>query len=312
MTVTIADIDAARSRIAGSVRSTPVVAADCDQAPLPGRVALKLECLQVTGSFKPRGAVNALRTLPPEVAARGLVTASGGNHGLAVAYAAASAGVPATIFLPESVAPEKVEKLCDWGAEPVIGGKVWDESNAAALAHARDRGQAYVHPFADPAVIAGQGTLGLEIIEQVPDAGTLLVAIGGGGLIAGIATAVKARHPGVRVVGIEPVGAATLYESRRAGRIVTLPRIDTAAVTLAPRASDPLTFGIVDRLVDDIVLVDDAAMRAAARWLWLEHNVAAELSGAAAIAALQTGSWRPRPGERVVAIVCGVGRDGMA
>ena len=311
MTITIDDIDAAGRRIDGLVRRTPVTEADPAKAPLPGRVVLKLECLQVTGSFKPRGAINALRSLTPDVAARGLVTASGGNHGLAVAYACKVAGVPAAIYLPESVTREKVEKLRAWDAEPVIVGTVWDESNAAALAHARETGRPYIHPFADPAVMAGQGTLGLEIMAQVPDAETILVAIGGGGLIAGIATAIKARHPGVRVIGIEPVGAATLHESRKAGRVVTLPRIDTAAVTLAPRASDPLTFSVVNRLVDDIVLVDDEAMRAAARWLWFEHNVAAELSGAAAIAALQTGAWRPRRDERVVAIVCGVGRDGI-
>jgi threonine dehydratase len=289
-----------------------MIAADRAHAPLPGRVFLKLECLQVTGSFKPRGAINALRSLAPDVAARGLVTASGGNHGLAVAYAGHIAGVPATIYLPETVAPEKVEKLRAWGAEPVVVGKVWDDSNAAGQAFARAQGRAFLHPFADPAVMAGQGTLGLEMLEEVPDADAYLVAIGGGGLIAGVATAIKAKRPAAKVIGIEPVGAATLYESRKAGRVITLPRIDTAAVTLAPRASDPRTFDVVNRLVDEIVLVDDAAMRAAARWLWFEHNVAAELSGAAAIAALQTGAWQPRPDERLVAIVCGVGRDGIA
>ncbi len=311
MSLTLDDIRDARDRIAGAVRLTPVIEAAPARAPLPGRVALKLECLQVTGSFKPRGAMNALRRLDPAAAARGLVTASGGNHGLAVAYAGSMAGVPATIFLPRSVAADKVAKLKALGAEVVVTGEVWDDSNVAALARAAEGGQAYIHPFADPAVIAGQGTLGLELLEQVPDADTLLVAIGGGGLIAGVATAAKALKPGIRVIGVEPTGAPTLLESRRAGMVVTLPRITTAAGTLAPRATDPRTFAIVEAHVDDIVLVDDDAMRAAARWLWLEHNVAAELSGAAAVAALATGAWTPRADERVVAIVCGVGTDGI-
>lgn len=311
MPLTLQDIEQARLRIAGAVRRTPVIEAAPAKAGLPGRVALKLECLQVTGSFKPRGALNALRSLPPEAAARGLVTASGGNHGLAVAYAGHMAGVPATIFLPKSVSPAKVAKLEAWGAEVVVTGEVWDDSNVAALAHAAAGGQAYIHPFADPAVMAGQGTLALELLEQVPDAETLLVAIGGGGLIAGVATAAKALRPGIRVIGVEPTGAPTLLESRRAGSVVTLPSIATAAGTLAPRASDPRTFAVVERHVDDIVLVDDDAMRDAARWLWFEHNVAAELSGAAAVAALQTSAWVPKADERVVAIVCGVGTDGI-
>ena len=311
MPLTLADIEHARVRIAGAVRRTPVVEAVPTGDPLPGRVALKLECLQVTGSFKPRGATNALRSLDPAAAARGLVTASGGNHGLAVGYVGQQAGLPTTIFLPESVTPAKVERLKALGATVRVTGRVWDDSNAAALAHAAESGQAYIHPFADPAVMAGQGTLGLEILDQVPDADTILVAIGGGGLAAGLATAAKALRPDIRIVGIEPTGAPTLLESRRAGRLVTLAEITTRAGTLAPRTSAPETFQLIESHVDDIVLVDDEAMREAARWLWLEHNVAAELSGAAAVAALQTGAYRPAAKERVVAIVCGVGTDGI-
>ncbi|BBK30540.1 threonine dehydratase [Stella humosa] len=311
MSVTIADIERAQARIAGAVRRTPWVEAAPARAALAGRVALKLECLQVTGSFKPRGAINALRSLDPAAAARGLVTASGGNHGLAVAFAGHGAGLPATIFLPETVPAAKVAALKSWGADVRIEGAVWDDSNRAALAHAQSSGQAYLHPFGDPAVMAGQGTLGLEILEQIPDADTLLVAIGGGGLAAGVATAAKARRPGIRIVGIEPTGAPTLYESHRAGRVVTLDRVTTAAGTLAPKATDPRTFAVIERHVDDFILVDDEQMRTAARWLWQEHNVAAELSGAAAVAALMAGAYKPRADERVVAIVCGVGTDGI-
>ncbi|BBK37964.1 serine/threonine dehydratase [Allostella sp. ATCC 35155] len=312
MTVTLDDIRQARTRIAGALRHTPVVEAAPARDPLPGRVALKLECLQVTGSFKPRGATNALRSLDPAAAARGLTTASGGNHGLAVAWAGWRAGLPTTIFLPQSVPASKVAKFEQWGATVRVTGSVWDESNEAALAHAAQSGQAYIHPFGDPRVMAGQGTLGLELLEQVPDAETLLVAIGGGGLIAGVATAAKAVRPGIRVVGVEPVGAPTLRESRLAGRLVTLPAITTEAGTLAPRRSAEATFAAIEAHVDDIVLVDDPAMRTAARWLWNEHAIAAEMSGAAAVAALMTGAYRPRADERVAIIVCGAGTDGIA
>src|SRR5262249_14082938 len=156
---------------------------------------LKLESLQVTGSFKARGAVNAVLGLPEENLRRGIVTASGGNHGLAVAYAGRTAGVPATIFLPPSVAPDKLAKLDAWGARVVISGEAWDDSNRAALEYAEAKGRAYIHPFADPQVIAGQGTIGLEILDEAPELDTLLVATGGGGLICGIAIAAKALKP---------------------------------------------------------------------------------------------------------------------
>src|SRR5208337_1587224 len=154
---------------------------------LANGLIFKLECLQVTGSFKPRGAVSAVFALPPERLRRGIVTASGGNHGLAVAYAGRVAGVSTTIFLPRSAAADKVAKLDTWGARVVISGEAWDDSNRAALQYAAAEGLAFVHPFADPDVIAAQGTIALEILEEAPDLDTLLVAIGGGGLISGIA-----------------------------------------------------------------------------------------------------------------------------
>jgi threonine dehydratase len=181
----IADIRTAAERIRGFVRQTPLLpAAPTQEHPdLARGLLLKLECLQVTGSFKPRGAINAVLALPQEKLRRGIVTASGGNHGLAVAYAGRAAGVPATIFLPRSAATEKIDRLRSWGARVVIDGEAWDDSNRAALRHAEAEGLAYIHPFADPAVIAGQGTIALEILREAPGLDTLLVAIGGGGLI---------------------------------------------------------------------------------------------------------------------------------
>lgn len=307
----LAAIRLAAQRVAGRIRRTPLVEATQDKHELPGRVFLKLESLQVTGSFKARGALNTLASLSREEVARGVITASGGNHGLAVAYAGHVAQTPATIYLPRNVPAAKIAKLEAWGARVVLEGEVWDEANRAALARAGRDGLTYIHPFADPRVIAGQGTLGLELLEEAPALDTLVVAIGGGGLISGVALAAKALKPAIKVVGVEPVGAPTLHDSLKAGRLVELARIDTAANTLAPRRSEPINLQIVARHVDEIVLVDDAEMREAARWLWFEHGVAAELSGAASVAALLAGRYRPGEAERVCALVCGAGTDGI-
>ncbi len=308
-TVTLESVQEAAARIEGRIRRTPMLAATAlREPPAAGALRLKLENLQVTGSFKPRGALNKVLRQPRP---RPLVAASGGNHGLGVAYAARAVGAPATVFLPSTAPPDKARKLREWGAAVEVGGSVFDEAEQAALAFADAEGAVYVHPFADPDVIAGQGTLGLELLEEAPDADTLLVAVGGGGLIAGVATAVKALDPSVRVVGVEPVGAPTLHESLKAGRPVALERIRTEAGSLAPLRSAALNLALIAAGVDRIVLVSDDDMRRAARWLWFEMGVAAELAGAAALAAAMSGAYRPGPGERVVAVVCGAGRDGF-
>ncbi|HVG07573.1 MAG TPA: threonine/serine dehydratase [Thermoanaerobaculia bacterium] len=310
--VDLAEIRAARERLRRHVRRTPLVrAVGLREAPA-GRLSLKLETLQVTGSFKARGATNKVLTLPPDQVGKGLVTASGGNHGLGVAYAGWLAKVPATIFLPANVPQAKIARFEAWGAEVVREGTVWDEADQAAREVAERKGLAYVHAFADPAVVAGQGTIGLEILEDAPETGVVLVAIGGGGLISGVATAVKAMAPGVRVIGVEPVGAPTLYESVRAGAVVELERITTAANTLAPRRSAEMNLRIIQKTVEEIVLVTDEEMREAARWLWLELGIAAELSGAAAVAAWLNGKVLVGEGESVCGLVCGAGSEGVA
>jgi threonine dehydratase len=309
----IDEVRSAAGRMRGYVRRTPLLAAAPikDRRELAAGLLLKLEALQATGSFKARGAISAVFALPPEQLRRGIATASGGNHGLAVAYAGWASGVPATIFLPRSVAADKIAKLDAWGARVVMSGEVWDDSNRAALQYAETEGLAYIHPFADPSVIAGQGTIAVEILDEAPDLDTLLVAIGGGGLISGVAIAAKALKPGIRIIGVEPVGAPTLHDSLAAGCLVELASLDTAAVTLAPRRSEALNLAIIREAVERIVLVDDAEMRAAACWLWHEIGVAAELSGAAAVAALLSGAYRPQKDERICAIVCGAGTDGI-
>jgi threonine dehydratase len=311
--ISLEDIREAAARLAGKVRHTPMLAASNLKSPLvaDGTLMLKLELLQVTGSFKARGATNRLLSLTPEQLQRGIITASGGNHGLATARAGYLAGVPTTVFLPTNAAPDKIAKLKAWGAELKIVGSAWHEANAAALELVEQTGAAYFHPFADPAVVAGQGTVGLEILEQMPDVDTVLVAMGGGGLISGVATAVKTLAPHVRVIGIEAEGSPVLLRSLEAGRNIALEQVTTSVATMACARSDDRIFELVRDRVDAIVLVSDAEMLAAAKWLWFELGLAADLSGAAAIAALREGRIATVPGERVCAIVCGAGPDAI-
>lgn len=310
--ITLADVEAARARIKDRVRRTPMLGASQMRHPLSGLdVTMKLESLQVTGSFKARGAMNKVMTLPQEQIAKGLVTASGGNHGLAMARTGFVAGVKTTIFLPSSVVPDKVAKLRGWGAQVEIVGKVFDEANAAALTFAKETGEAYVHPFSDPLVVAGQGTLALEILEDMPDCDTILIAIGGGGLITGMATALKALKPNVRIIGIEPEGSPTLKASLDAGHVVTLDQVTTKVATMACRRTDDTLFAHVRGKIDEMILVSDAEMEEAARNLWFEFGVATDLSGAASLAALRSGRLSFRAGEKICALVCGAGTDGV-
>jgi len=310
--IDIGDIEAAAKRIAGHIRRTPMLHADqCAAPPGDADLWLKLENLQPTGSFKARGATNKLLTTPPAALVNGIVTASGGNHGLATARAARIAGVPATVFVPATVSAEKVDKLLKWGADVRRVGELWDESNREAIAFAERTGAIYFHPFADPAVVAGQGTLGIEIVDELPDVETVIVAIGGGGLIAGIATAVRAKKPSARIVGVEPTGSPTLQASLAAGEVVRLSQVTTRVATMACGRTVEPVFEIVRRCVDEVMLIADEEMLEATRWLWFEFGVAADLSGAAAVAALRAGRVRVRPGERVCGLVCGAGSEGV-
>jgi threonine dehydratase len=308
----ISDIEAARERITPYVRRTPVMEALLARDPLPSaaRVTMKLELNQVTGSFKARGAMNRLLGASKGEIRNGIVTASGGNHGLAVARTASVAGVPAVIYVPENVSPAKVEKMRRWNADVRIVGSDWSVSNEAALDHVRTTGAAYFHPFADPLVVAGQGTLGLEILDQIADFDTIVVAIGGGGLISGLSTAIKARRPDVRVIAVEPTGSPTIKASLEAGHVVTLPEITSRVPTMSCRRTDERLFEIARRNIEDVVLVSDNAMLAASQWLWFEFGIAADLSGAASIAALQSGHPVFSGSRHVCALICGAGAEG--
>jgi threonine dehydratase len=312
--IELAEIEAARQRIAPHVRNTQTLAyaQQKDGPTSAASVVMKLELLQAAGSFKARGAMNRLLTLDSAQLERGIVTASGGNHGLAIARSAHVMKAAAQIFLPSNVAPDKVVKLKQWGASVEIVGHVWDDANAAALAWAERTGATYAHPFSDPIVVAGQGTLGLDILEDIPDVDVILVAIGGGGLITGLSTAVKAKRPSTRIIGIEPVGSPTLHACLEAGRLVALDRLETRVATMSCRQTDQAIFEVVRRNVDEIVLISDDEMERAARSLWFEFGIAADMSGAASVAVLQSGQVAFKPGERVCALICGAGVDGLA
>ncbi|HEX8954082.1 MAG TPA: threonine/serine dehydratase [Polyangia bacterium] len=299
--VALDDVRAARERIAPHVRVTPVVRWRDD-------VWLKLEQLQMGGSFKARGACNRVFAADAAQLAHGVVTASGGNHGLGVAYAATRRGVPATIYLPERAPQSTARRLGEMGARVERHGRDWDDAWAVAAAHAERTGALLVHPFEDPEVIAGQGTIGLELLEQLGRFDVVVVAIGGGGLIGGIALVVKALAPSVRVVGVEPTGATAMKDSMAAGRLVALDKVETIAGTLAPRNVGPHTLALARRFVDEVVLVGDDELRSAMKTLWSELRVLVEPAGAAAVAAVAGGHVDARH-ERVAVLVCGANLD---
>jgi threonine dehydratase len=307
-TVGLAEIQAAAERIRPYVRRTPLLDLGRTlRTALPWDVVLKLESLQVTGSFKPRGALNALLALPQQAIKGGVVTASGGNHGLGVAYAARTLGVPATVYVPETAPLVKQQRIASWGATVRLVGREYAEAAAAAHDDAERNGRPYLHAYADAPIVAGQGTVALEFVEDAgaPALDYLLVAIGGGGLIAGMATAVS-EMPWLTVVGIEPEGAATLYAAWQAGGPVDVPRLDSfASDALGARRTGELNYALARQHVARVELVTDDDIRAAQRFLWEEVQLVAEPGGAAALAGLLSGKARVPEGARVGVLVCG-------
>ena len=302
------EIEAAAERIRRYIRRTPVLELGrTARTALAWDVVLKLESLQVTGSFKPRGALNALLSLPRARIDGGVVTASGGNHGLGVAYAARTLGVSATVYVPETAPLVKRERIASWGAEVRLAGREYAQAAAAAHADAKRNGRPYLHAYDDAAVIAGQGTVALEFVEDAgsPQLDYVLVAVGGGGLIAGVATAV-AEMPWLTVVGIEPEGAATLYAAWQEGAPTDIDRLDSfAADALGARRVGDLNYALARQHVARVELVHDDDIRAAQRFLWEEVQLVAEPGGAAALAGLLSGKARIPEGARVGVLVCG-------
>jgi len=303
--VSLESLHAARERIAPYVRHTPLMPLPALRADLPPQLRLKLENLQVTGSFKARGVFNTLLQLDATQRARGVVAASGGTHGAALAYGAWRLGLPATIFLPERASADRVARIATWGAQVIKHGDVWDDAHARACEQAAATGQVYVHPFDASHTLEGQGTLGLELLDDLPELDCVLIAIGGGGLIAGMASAIKQIRPQVQIVGVEPVGAASMRYAIEAGRVIALPEVRTIADTLAPRSVCERTLALTKRYVDTIVTVSDDQMVDAMRWLWAECNQLVEPSGAAVIAALRSGAFDVSEHTQPAALICG-------
>ena len=283
------------------IRRTPIVDVDAaDFGIKAARLVLKLESLQHAGSFKSRGAFTHLLTR--SVPAAGVVAASGGNHGAAVAYAAMKRQVPAKIFVPKIASSAKIQQISDYGADLAIGGERYADALAASEVWVAQSGALPIHAFDQEETLLGQGTVGLELEEQAGDITTLLVAVGGGGLIAGIAAWYQGR---INVVGVEPEQAPTLTRALAAGRPVDAEAGGIAADSLAPRRVGELVFPIIQRHIGATVLVTDDAIRDAQRRLWQLLRVVAEPGGAAALAALISGRYVPGANERVAVLICG-------
>ncbi|HEX6052216.1 MAG TPA: threonine/serine dehydratase [Gemmatimonadaceae bacterium] len=303
--LTIERIRAARERIAGRVHVTPTMSAARLGRDAGVALFLKCESLQKTGSFKPRGVLNRLAQLDAAARARGVVTVSAGNHAQALGWAATMAGVQATVVMPATAPRTKVEASREYGAEVVLHGSSSIEAFEKANALAAERSLVFVHPFEDEEVMAGAGTVGLELAEQVADLDAVVVPIGGGGLIGGVATALRAVAPGVKIYGVEPTGAASMRRSLDEGKPVRLDAVHTIADGLAPPMAGALAFEVVRRLVDDVILVTDDEIADAMRRIMRYAKLVAEGGGAAATAAVLSGRLPLRTGNRVAAILSG-------
>lgn len=301
----LAAIRDARARVANRIHTTPTLSSRRLGERAGVRLWLKCESLQKTGSFKVRGALNKLASLSDAERARGVVTVSAGNHAQAMAWAAQSAGVHAVVVMPQTASPAKVEASRGYGAEVVLHGASGNESFPHAHELARDRGLTFVHPFDDERICAGAGTTGLEILEQVETPDAVVVPIGGGGLISGIAVAIKQSNPRIRVYGVEPTGAASTRLSLDSGRAMRLSSMQTIADGLAAPMTGELNYEIIKRYVDDVIVVDDDVIAEGVRQLLASAKLLAEPAGAAAVGALIARVIPARDGERVVAVVSG-------
>jgi threonine dehydratase len=294
------EIQEAGRRIAMHVRRTPVITMEEKAFGVDAKILFKLECLQHTGSFKPRGAFNCI--LSSEIEEVGVIAASGGNHGAAVAYAAHKLGHSAEIFVPVITPKNKVERLRQYGASITVTGNNYAEALAASRERAAQTGAVAIHAYDDARVLAGQGTLGMEFEEQVRGLDALLIDVGGGGLIGGAAAW---YHDRVRVIGVEPERAATLHKSLAAGQVVEVETGGIAADSLGARRVGDLMFPIAQKFVAQSLLVSDEHIAQAQRMLWQQLRLVVEPGGATALAALLSGAYKPNPGERVGVVLCG-------
>ena len=304
LSVSLPQVEQARETVRDVACETPLVEAPLGLSPRGGTVYLKLESLQRTGSFKLRGALNKIAHLSPKEASRGVVAASAGNHAQGVAYAARARGIPATIVMPRRASPAKVSATESLGARVVLHGADYQEAFEEAQRRVREEGLTLIHPFDDPEVIAGQGTVALEILDHLPRVGTVIAGVGGGGLLAGIATVIRARCPGARIVAVQPRGSGTLRASLREGRVVERSSVETFADGLATRRVGDLPFQILRRTVDQAVEVSEEELASGVQFLLERAHLVTEGAGAAPVAALLAHPELSRKGP-VVAVVSG-------
>lgn len=303
--ITRSDVQEAADRVRGRVVHTPCTPSEPFGEMFGGHAWFKFENLQRTGSFKERGAVNRMLALDGEERARGVIAASAGNHAQAVAFHAARLGTPATIVMPERTPLTKVSNTRQYGARVVLHGSIYDEAMEEALRLRDEAGSTLIHPFDDPRIIAGQGTIGLELLEQVPDLDTVVVPVGGGGLISGIAVALKEQRPGIRVVGVEAATVAAASASRAEGKRVTVPGAETIADGIATRTIGEHTFPIIERYVDDLVTVDEEEIASAILLLLEREKTVTEGAAAVSLAAVLGGRITKLAGQNVVMMLCG-------
>lgn len=293
-------IEEAATRIAGRVRRTPVMEISLEGVP----VVAKLELLQHTGSFKPRGAFNRVLASAGAIPDAGLITASGGNHGAAVAHVAKQLGISAEVFVAEVTPAVKRDRIASLGAKVVVGGHEYPDALESSRERAAVTGAFEVHAYDHPLTVAGQGTMATEIEEQVPDVDSVVISVGGGGLAAGAASWFGS---GARIVCVEPVGSRALHAALAAGHPVDVEIDSLASDSLGARRVGEVPFAVLGDVQS--VLVEDDAIAAAQRWLWHHLRLVVEPGGAAATAAILSGVYRPHPGERVVVVVCGANTD---
>ncbi|MDQ2053020.1 threonine ammonia-lyase [Halobellus sp. H-GB7] len=303
--LSLADVEAARDRIEDIARWTPLEYSHTFSDMTGADVHLKLETFQRTGAFKIRGATNRIATLSAAEREAGVVTASAGNHAQGVALAASRSGVDSKIVMPEHAPISKVEATERYGGQTVLYGADYDEAQAKAHEIEREEGRTYVHAFNDEVVMAGQGTIGLEIVDDCPEVDTVVVPIGGGGLISGIATAVKGRNPDARVIGVQAEGAASLPQSLQAGEIRELDAVNTIADGIATRKVGERPFEVIQQRVDEVVTVSDEEIAVALTYLLEREKTLVEGAGAVPLAALLFEAFDYEDGETIVPALCG-------
>jgi threonine dehydratase len=307
--VTAEQFDDARAFVSRHTHHTPMITSGQLSSATGFQVQLKAEMFQKTGSYKIRGALNKIRKLTDEQRSRGVICSSAGNHAQGVALAAAIMGVKAIVVMAQNATPSKVAATKGYGADVVLHGNIWDEANEEAKRLVAKHGYTFVHPFDDLDLIAGQGTLGLEVAEDVPDVAVVVVPIGGGGLISGTSQAIKLKCPGARVIGVESSAAPAMHDSLRAGHVITLEAANTSADGLRVRRVGDTTFRIVSDYVDEVVLVSEDEIRDSILWCMARLKVLTEGAAASTVAALRKGLIAAPAGSRVVCVLSGGNLD---